>query len=356
MENLCYLRFYCSSSHCEGNYSHLGCIWILDLLREKTEKIWMCLDNFSPSFSYDSKSPTANSRSKHKLNHQITRRNSKAHYCRCFSMHAVLPEYANWQDFLGQAYGSQPLSFTRIHCHDLCKLIYFGSSGVKLVASHCLLELFTRISSQKTEKTERSEILNCTTRYLLSVISILEGLVFCSDIRVAVNCGLCLSMILDWEILDTELGANRRNNWCRLIVEELAMSLAVPRLASESFMIHHKPAVHVAVTLLKLRKVPEWMSSVFDDCCISGIVENLSASNLSSEMVLLFRELVNARYLKSEQIASLNRIFQVRFGGSISCLLLPFIFFFKVCHNVSSGNLTHRYKVSEMYFCTLLNW
>lgn len=227
-------------------------------------------------------------------------------------MHAVLPEYASWQEFLGQAaaYGSQPLYFIRIHCHDLCKLIYFGSSAVKLVASHCLLELFTSISSQKTE---RSEILNCTTRYLLSVISILEGLVFCSDFRVAMNCSLCLSMILDWEILDTELGANRRNNWCRLIVEELAMSLAVPHLASETFLIHHKPAVHVAVALLKLHKVPEWMSSVFDDCCISGIVENLSAGNLSSEMVLLFRELVNARYLKSEQIASLNRIFQVRF-------------------------------------------
>lgn len=303
----------------------------------------MCLYNFSPSFSYESKNPTANSRSKHKLNQQIIRITSKAHYGRCISMHAVLPEYANWQDFLGQASGLQPLSFIRIHCHDLCKLVYFGSSVVKLVASHCLLELFTRISSQKTE---RSEMLNCTTRYLLSVISILEGLVFCSDIRVAMNCSLCLSMILDWEILDTELGDNRRNNWCRLIVEELAMSLAVPRLASESFMIHHKPAVHVAVALLKLHNVPEWMSLVFDDCCISGIVENLSASNLSSEMVLLFRELVNARYLKSEQIASLNRIFQVRFCGSLLCLLLPFIFCFKVCHNVSSGNLTHQYIVS----------
>lgn len=258
-------------------------------------------------------------------------------------MDAVLPEYTNWQTFLGQAYGSQPLSFIRIQCHDLCKLMYFGSSMVKLVASHCLLELFTRISNQKTEK---SEILNCTTRYLLSVISILEGLVLCSDTRVAMNCSLCLSMILGWEILDTELGASRKNNWCRLIVEELAMSLAVPHLASESFV--NKPSVHVAVALLKLHKVPEWMSSVFDDCCISGIVKNLSASNLSSEMVLLFRELVNARYLKSDQIGSLNQIFQVRFCGCISCPSVAFRFHFLSSVRVSRGNLTHQYEVCKL--------
>ncbi|KAF5950529.1 hypothetical protein HYC85_012522 [Camellia sinensis] len=230
------------------------------------------------------------------------------HFFSLRSVHAVLRGSVEWQNFLDQENGMQPLSFICIHCHDLCRLVHFGSAPVKLVASYCLLELFTRISDQKNEKSEK---LNFTTRYLLSVMAVLEGLVFCNDIRVAMNCSLCLSMILGWEKLDTELQAKRRNNWCRLIVEELAMSLAVPCLASESFMIQHKPAVHVAVALLKLHKVPEWMSYVFDDSCIFGIVNNLSANNVSAEMVLLFRELMNAGYLKTEQIASLNRVFQV---------------------------------------------
>ncbi|KAA8548340.1 hypothetical protein F0562_000024 [Nyssa sinensis] len=125
------------------------------------------------------------------------------------------------------------------------------------------------------------------------------------------NCGLCLSMILGWEKLNIGARVVGRKNWCKLIVEELAMSLSVPCLASKSFMIHHKPSVHVAVALLNLQKIPEWMSCVFDDSCIFGIIKNLSASNLSAEIVLLFRELLNSGYLKSEQIASLNQVFQV---------------------------------------------
>ncbi|GFY82236.1 putative recombination initiation defect 1 [Actinidia rufa] len=207
----------------------------------------------------------------------------------------------------GTKVGETLLFVTLLLFFSLRRLMYFGSAPVKLVASYCLLELFIRISNQKNEK---SENLNCTTRYVLSIMPVLEMLVFDSDIRVAMNCSLCLSMILGWENLDLELRANRRNNWCRLIVEELAMSLAAPCLASESFMIHHKPAIHVAVALLKLHKVPEWMSSVFDDSCISGIVNNLSSSNVSAEMVLLFRELMNAHCLKDEHVATLNRVFQ----------------------------------------------
>ncbi|CAL8992253.1 unnamed protein product, partial [Prunus brigantina] len=88
-----------------------------------------------------------------------------------------------------------------------------------------------------------------------------------------------------------------------MIVEELAMSLAVPCLASKNFINLHKPAIHVAVTLLKLPKVLEWMRSVFDDSCISGIIQNLAENNLSTEIVLLFQALLKSEYLKAEQIS-----------------------------------------------------
>lgn len=154
----------------------------------------------------------------------------------------------------------------------------------------------------------------------MSVINVLEGLVFYSDLRVAMNCGLCLSIILGWEMLDMQKTTLvEKNSWCRLIVEELAMSLAAPFLASKSFINHHKPAIHVAVALLKLQKVPGWMRSVFNDTCISCIIENLSATNVSTEMVFLFRELLNSEFLKTAHIANLNRVLQVTIRCSTSC-------------------------------------
>ncbi|KAM3756392.1 hypothetical protein ACB098_02G108200 [Castanea mollissima] len=224
------------------------------------------------------------------------------------SLPVVLPGFMDWQKFFDPPNGIQPLSFIGIHCHDLCRLMHFGSPLVKLVASYSLLELLTRLSDQRYKM--QLEV-KCTMGYLMSVIAVLEGLIFNSDLRVALNCGLCLSMILGWEKLDMQKTTMiEKISWCRLIVEELALSLAAPCLASKSFINHHKPAIHVAVALLKLQKIPEWMRSIFDDTCISGIVKNLSASNLSTEIVFLFRELLNSEFLKTEQIAYLHRVLQ----------------------------------------------
>ncbi|CAB4293776.1 unnamed protein product [Prunus armeniaca] len=224
------------------------------------------------------------------------------------SLHTVLPGIVDWKNFFDPQDRLQPISFIRIFCHDLCRLVHFGSPLVKLVASYCLLELFTRISDQRNRTGEE---LVCTMDYLMSVMAVLEGLIFYSDLRVATNCGLCLSMILGWGLPGMQgTIVITKNHWSRMIVEELAMSLAVPCLASKSFINLHKPAIHVAVTLLKLPKVPEWMRSVFDDSCISGIIQNFAANNLSTEIVLLFRALLDSEYLKAEQICSVNQLLQ----------------------------------------------
>ncbi|KAB5569671.1 hypothetical protein DKX38_003464 [Salix brachista] len=224
------------------------------------------------------------------------------------SIHTVVPGTVDWKKILNPSNRMQPLSTVSIHCHDLCRLLHFGSPPVKLVASYCLLELITRLSEQRNTSHEE---LKSSMAYLTSIMVILKGLVFYSDVRVSTNCSLCLSVILGWEKVDmTGARVIAKNTWWRLIVEEMAVSLAAPSLASKSFINHHKPAVHVAVALLKLQKSPEWMRTVFDDPCISGIIKNLEVSNISSEMVLLFRELLNSRFLKEEQIACLNRILQ----------------------------------------------
>lgn len=235
-------------------------------------------------------------------------------------MPAVLPEFEDWKNFFDLPNRMQPLSFIGIHCHDLCRLMHFGSSLVKLVASYSLLQLLTRLSDQRDKNHFE---LKCTVGYLMSVIGVLEGLIFYSDLRVAMNCGLCLSIILGWEMLDMQKTTLiEKNSWCRLIVEELAMSLAAPCLATKSFINHHKPAIHVAVALLRLQKVPGWMRSVFNDTCISCIIENLSATNVNTEMVFLFRELLNSEYLKTAHIANLNQMLQV----TIPCSIVFFLF------------------------------
>ncbi|KAF4365046.1 hypothetical protein F8388_001794 [Cannabis sativa] len=219
------------------------------------------------------------------------------------SLHAVLPGTIDWQSFFDPPDRTQPLSVIGIPCHDLCRLIHFGSPQVKLAASYCLLELFTRISDVINREGEE---LKCSAEYLMSVITILEGLVFYSDNLVAVNCSLSLSMIIGCET------QNAPNNWSRVIVEELTVSMSAPCLASKSFVNEHKAAVNVAVALLKLEKIPVWLRSVFDDHCISGIIENLTSGNVTSEIVVLFQELLKSGFLKEEHIASLSRVFQSR--------------------------------------------
>ncbi|KAE8730828.1 putative Pentatricopeptide repeat-containing protein [Hibiscus syriacus] len=225
---------------------------------------------------------------------------------RCFRV--ILPEVADRQTFLESTDMTQSVSTINIHHHDLCRMIHFGSPIVKLVASSCLLEFLSGISYQKKGKHVVSQ---CYIGYLKTLTIVLEGQVFNDDIRVAMNCCLCLSIILGWEKeLEMQESGVVRGNWYRLIVEEMVMSMAVPCLASKSFINHHKPAVHLTVALLKLEKTPGWMRIVFDDLSLSSIIENLKVVDVSSEMVLLFRALLESGFLKAEHITSLNIVFQ----------------------------------------------
>ncbi|KAM3246818.1 protein putative RECOMBINATION INITIATION DEFECT 1 [Capsicum annuum] len=223
------------------------------------------------------------------------------------SLPAILPGIMDCQYLLDPTNVPQPLSHISIQCHDLCKLLHFGSIPIKLLSSQCLLELFSRIEDERSRK---SDTLEFRADYLLSIMAVLEGQIFSSDMSVAMNCSLCLCMLIGWQDVETEVSAIQRNNWCRFIIEELVMSLAAPSLISQSFMIHHKPAIHIAVALLSGKKVPQWMTSIFDESCIFAITRNITNSNLSAELVFLFRKLLNYGVLNDEHISALNQLFQ----------------------------------------------
>lgn len=224
-----------------------------------------------------------------------------------FSAQATLPGIVDLTILLHEGSVTKPLPYLSIRCPDLCKIMHFGSAQVKRIASFCLMELFTRLEDSAI----REQVdLNCREGFLLSVSAVLEGLIFFGDINVAMNCSRCLSTLMTWEEQKAESMLPEKYGWCRLIVEELVMSLFAPTL-TKSLMVHHKPASNVAVALLKHSKGFPWMTKVFDDSSIGNIIQNLSSSNLTVELVALFRELLCSGYLNSTHVANLTRVFQV---------------------------------------------
>ncbi|EOA15915.1 hypothetical protein CARUB_v10004006mg [Capsella rubella] len=223
------------------------------------------------------------------------------------SLQIVLAGAVDWQTFFGPSSNLDTLPVVCIHCHNFCRLMHFGTPQIKLIASCCLLELFTGLSQQIDIKNEQ---LRCSSGYLKSVKAVLGGLVFCDDIRVATNSALCLSMILGWEDMEGRTEMLKTSSWYRFIAEEMSVSLAMPCSASNTFVNHHKPAVYVTVAMLRLKNKPAWLRTVFDESCISSMIQNLNGMNISREIVILFRELMQAELLNSEQVTKLNRSFQ----------------------------------------------
>ncbi|GAB2249560.1 hypothetical protein Droror1_Dr00012919 [Drosera rotundifolia] len=224
------------------------------------------------------------------------------------SVEAVLPGTMDWKSLLNQSDSVSPSLSMGITCRDLCWLMYLGSSLVKLVAAYCIQELFAQIGDHRNKEGG----LNCSIECLRSLVAVLEGHVFDSDVRVAINCGISLSTIWSWEV--SGMSGKRilcADKWCRMIVEELVMYLVTPCSLSKSFVMHHKPAAHVAAAALGSSSPPGWMTSVFDEASISGMIKCLSADNLTSEIVLLFRQLLRSGFLNPDQISSLNHVFQV---------------------------------------------
>jgi len=225
------------------------------------------------------------------------------------SLHTILEASIDWQEFFQHSEDIQSFSVLGIPCHDLCRLMHFGPPSIKLIASQCLLELLMRISDQRTCTNAE---LRCSVRYLKSIIAVTEGLVFSEDSKVAGNCGACLSVILGWEKFGSqEKVATRESKWFRLIMEEFAVALTAPGLTSKSFTNQQKFAANLAVSLLRLSQVPDWLTSLFDSHLISGIVANLSARNVTAEIVNLFSELMARKYLSQEHIVALHNLFQV---------------------------------------------
>ncbi|KAL9276477.1 hypothetical protein ACSQ67_025979 [Phaseolus vulgaris] len=88
------------------------------------------------------------------------------HYFAVKSLHDVLPGFVDWQSFFVSLKPSEPLAFIGIRCHDLCRLLHFGSPVIKIAASYSLLELFNRISDQINSNDEE---LRCTVGYLMFI-------------------------------------------------------------------------------------------------------------------------------------------------------------------------------------------
>ncbi|XP_051133511.1 protein PUTATIVE RECOMBINATION INITIATION DEFECT 1 isoform X2 [Andrographis paniculata] len=222
-----------------------------------------------------------------------------------FSLRSVRASLPGTMILSDEESDTQQLSYVGIQCRDLCKLLHFGSATIKLIASFCLVELFEGISANLSRQ---ADDFNFREGYLLSLSSILEGLIFFDDIRVALNCSRCLSSLMTWKELKIETMFSQ-DNWCRLIVEELVMSLSTQSLTSKSFRLHQKPALIFAAALLRMS--PSWAAKVFNECAVQSIIKNVTPSNVNAELVILFRELLKSGHLSADNVSQLSRVFQV---------------------------------------------
>ncbi|CAO2831412.1 unnamed protein product [Amaranthus hypochondriacus] len=224
------------------------------------------------------------------------------------SLKVVLPGSMKWENFFNLPEGTSTFPSIGIYCHDICRFLHYGSSLIKLVASYCLIDFLSGITNQLNSNQNN---LKCSMGYIRSMVALLEGLIFHCDLRIAINSGLCLSMIYSWEVPSLyHKSLVRTNGWCRMIVEELTRSLAAPCSVSMSLMDNHRPAVHIATSVLRLKTIPSWMNSVFNEACVSSIIENLCPSNITVEVVLLFQQLLLSDYLKPNQITNLSHLLQ----------------------------------------------
>jgi hypothetical protein len=106
-------------------------------------------------------------------------------------------------------------------------------------------------------------------------------------------------------------------------MEEFAVALTSPGLTSKYFTNQQKFSAKLTVSLLKLTQVPDWLTSLFDNNLISGVVANLSARNVTSEIVNLFGELMARKFLSQDHIVVLHNLFQVcTTYGKCNCTII----------------------------------
>ncbi|KAJ4791004.1 Protein PRD1 [Rhynchospora pubera] len=222
------------------------------------------------------------------------------------SLHAILKADIDWQEFFQSGTDSHSTSVLGIPCHELCKILRTGSSLSKIVSSQCLAELFNQISAQRMHSKEG---LKCSPRYLQSIIAVMEGFIFHENGIVSRNCGSILAIILGWE---NKCLRDCSNRWCRLIAEELVVGLGTASgLSSKGFASRQEGLVGIVVSLLKWKTVPVWIGKMFQNIVVSGIINHLTARNVTGEIVKLFRELMTRNYLTQEHVTILHHLFQI---------------------------------------------
>ncbi|KAJ3675756.1 hypothetical protein LUZ60_004798 [Juncus effusus] len=229
------------------------------------------------------------------------------------SLNVILKTNIDWQASFQNSTDSLSFSVLGISCHDLCKILRTGSDRTKIIASQCLSELFANISNQLFNQKEG---LKCSHKYLQSIISIIEGFVFCENLIVSKNCCSVLATILTWEGLgfkEKRVLRDFGNKWCRLIIEEFIFNLSSNSgLASKEFTYKQNGLVNILISVLKWEILPIWIGKLFgDNKVVNGILSQIKARNITGEIVRLFRVLMDKKFLNQDHVATLHHLFQI---------------------------------------------
>eukprot|EP00249_Psilotum_nudum_P009345 c21868_g1_i4 orf=308-1789(+) len=198
-------------------------------------------------------------------------------------------------------------SYTQVE--NLSRILYYGHTLLKILASSCLLEIFYWFAEGKSmlHGSEISGRYQFSSTEIQSVIMVLQGSVFDSNILVQRNTVYCLFWLISNSCLSAcEQKAVLGSSWYRFIVEELLLFLSTQ---DPSFGFLNSNAVYIVVALLRVSPL-DWMRSVFNSVSLTTIILNLSPQRITSGLVLLFKEFLHAGYLESNHIKKLHELFQ----------------------------------------------
>ncbi|MCO5562616.1 hypothetical protein L7F22_016244 [Adiantum nelumboides] len=189
----------------------------------------------------------------------------------------------------------------------LCKLLYFGSSFVKLLSSSCLAEAFSWLTHPgKSQSYSEASDTKRGPQVLQSTLMVLQGSILHSCEVVCRNSSFCLySLLVDINLNFLEKAKVFESPWHRFLLEEFVLAVSAPNSASALV----PSTIYIAIGLLKQSLPPIWTKSVLNPC-VSALISCLTVPRISPATIVFLKELHGKGWLEAQHLETIYKTLQ----------------------------------------------
>ncbi|KAL2645287.1 hypothetical protein R1flu_012874 [Riccia fluitans] len=203
---------------------------------------------------------------------------------------------------------------TSVTCKELCRILYYGPTAFKILASVCIAEVFSQLNiSNCLDSLDTVKLLELPNQFLVSLTMCLQGCVLEDSEVVSRYSSSSLFLLMHSPVLSPQQRRTTASSaWNRMFVEHLLASLSSMQSAGATCTCGKLPCYAAYITLGILRISPplEWLPSVFSSKIISDLVASLSEDKISPVIICIFQELLRLNYLTKDHLIKLRNIFQ----------------------------------------------